>query len=146
MSANFVDILDKPAEEIKAPPPLPTGTYGCVIDGPHEFIERKNFKICEFKLKFIQAMTDVDAQSLSEAGGVGRTLRHSIFLNDKEGNTTEWSLLNFLESHLGIDKSGKTLRVMLSEAPGRQLLATVKHALNGDPPRVIANIASTAKV
>ena len=145
--ANFVDILDKPAEEIKAPPPLPVGTYVCVIDGPHEFKEQQNFKICEFKLKILQAMGDVDAQALSEAGGVGRSLRHGIFLNDREGNTTEWSLLNFLEAHLGIDKSGKTLRVMLSEAPGRQVLATIKHALTKDSnPRVIANIASTAKI
>lgn len=143
---NFTDILDKPAEEIKAPPPIPTGTYLCVVDGPPEFKEQKNFKICEFKLKIIQAFADVDDAAFREAGGAGRTLRHGIFLNDKEGNTTDWALLQFLENYCGIEKTGKTLRVMLPESAGKQVLATVIHKPSDDGSRINANIKSVGKV
>lgn len=143
---NFTDILDKPAEEIKAPPPIPTGTYLCVVDGPPEFKEQQNFKICEFKLKIIQAFADVDENAFREAGGAGRQLRHGIFLNDREGNVTDYNLLRFLADHLGIDKIGKTLRVMLPESAGKQVLATVIHKPSDDGSRINANIKSTGKV
>ena len=54
---------------------------------------------------------------------------------------------DFLQNTLDIDPKGKTLRQMISEALGKQMLVTITHGLTkGDNPRVFAQIKSTAKV
>jgi hypothetical protein len=52
-----------------------------------------------------------------------------------------------LRDVLGIDEAGKTLRQMLADAVGKQMLVSIKHGLTkGDNPRVFATIGSVAKV
>lgn len=147
--ANFTDILNKPAEEVKKLPPMPVGNYICIVAGPHGTKEVNDKPVISIKLKTMQATEEVDQAALSEAGGLGKILMNDFFLVNNEGNENDWPLVNFLENTLGISKAGKTTGQMLAEAPGKQCLATVKHETyvdkNGEA-QIVARIAGTAKV
>lgn len=148
--ANFAEILNKPADEIKEPPPLPVGTYLSIVDGPHTERDFNGTPVIDFKLKILQPMQDVqDMEGFAAAGGPGRPIRHTIWLQSNDGQDTSYQLVRFLEEHLAIEKSGKALREMLAEAPGRQVAVAIKHTVQtkeGQAPKVFANVASTARV
>lgn len=98
----------------------------------------------------MQAQEDVDQTELAAAGGVGNTITHDYFLMTNDGNDNSWGLLQFLENHLGIEKTGKSLAQMLSEAPGKQVLVNLKHEIYTDKktgePAMAVRVAGTAKV
>ena len=148
--ASFVDILNKPAESIEKPKPLPVGTYLCIINGPHKQREVNDKPVIDVTYKTVQAQPDVDAEQLAAAGGVGKMISQTFFLTNNDGQENTWPLLAFMENALGIDKAGKSLVQMLSEIPGKQVLVTVKHAIyvsktTGEPD-IAANVGSVAKV
>ena len=153
--ANFTDILNKPAETVEKPKPRPVGTYLCLINGPHKQRDVKGkdgteYPVVGFTLKTMQAQADVDQEALAAAGGVGNLMNHDFFLTNAEGQVNDYPLVNFLENHLGIEKAGKSIAQMLAEAPGKQVLATIKHEIYTDKasnePAIAARIGSTAKV
>jgi hypothetical protein len=151
---NFASILDKQAETLEAPKPIPVGTYLCLIAGPEEYKEvgQNKTTFVGWPVKFMAPQEDVDSAALSEAllnkDGTSRTLgdvkmRHEMALTE----ASAFIVRDFLQQTLDIDPTGKTLRQMISEALGKQFLATVKHGITkGDNPRVYATIDKTAKV
>jgi len=145
--ANFQDVLNKPATDVKPPEPLPPGTYLCIVDGPGEFakIGQKQTDCINWKLKPMQAQPDVDQAALTQALQ-GKTLqekmiRHRSFITEE----SVWRLKEFL-AHLGVEEGSKTLGEMLPEAPGRQVLVTVGHRASEDGTQVFQEVKSTAKV
>ena len=148
--ANFTDILNKPAESIEKPKPRPPGTYLCIVNGPHKQKEVNDKPVVSISFKTMQAQEDVDQTELATAGGVGNTITHDYFLMTNDGNDNSWGLLQFLENHLGIEKTGKSLAQMLAESPGKQVLVNLKHEIYMDKktnePAVAVRVANTAKV
>lgn len=147
--ANFTDILNKPAEAVEKPKPRPVGTYLCLVNGPHKQREVNDKPIIEIALKTMQAQADVDQAALAEAGGVGNVVTQTFWLVNNDGGDNSWPLVNFLENHLGIEKAGKSIAQMLSEAPGKQVLATLKHEIYTDKagePAIAVRVGGTAKV
>jgi len=148
--ASFVDILNKPAETIEKPKQRPPGTYLCIVNGPHKQREINDKPVVDIAFKTMQAQDDVDQSALAEAGGVGNTVTQSFFLTTNDGNDNSWGLLNFLENHLGIEKTGKSLAQMLAEAPGKQVLVNVAHEMYVDKktnePAIAIRVKNTAKV
>lgn len=147
---TFASILNRPAESIEKPKPRPPGTYLCIVNGPHAQREIVDKPVIDIKLKTMQAQADVDQAQLAEAGGVGNTVVQTFFLVTNDGNDNSWPLKNFLENHLGIESTGKSLAQMLAEAPGKQVLATLKHEIYTDKasgePAIAVRVAGTAKV
>ncbi len=147
--ANFTDILNKPAEAVEKPKPRPVGTYLCIVNGPHAQREVNDKPIVEIKLKTMQAQADVDQAALAESGGVGNVVTQTFWLVNNDGGDNSWPLVNFLENHLGIDKAGKSISQMLAEAPGKQVLATLKHEIYTDKasgePAIAVRVGGTAK-
>jgi hypothetical protein len=152
--ANFTDILNKPAESVEKPKPRPVGTYLCIVDGPHKQRDVKGkdgteYPVVGFTLKTMQAQDDVNQTELAEAGGVGNKMNHDFFLANAEGQVNDYPLVNFLENHLGIERTGKSIAQMLAEAPGKQVLATIKHEIYTDKasgePAIAARIGGIAK-
>lgn len=151
---NFMDILDKPADSIEAPKPLAVGTYLGIISAPHSEKEvgANKTKFVSWPVKLIQPQSDVDVAALNESltskDGTVKSLsevkmNYDMALTDNSAHI----VLDWLENTLGIDKSGKTMRQMLAETVGKQMLVTVKHGMTkGNNPRVFASIDSTAKV
>lgn len=147
---SFTDILNKPAEQIEKPKQRPPGTYLCVVNGPHKQKEVNDKPVVTLAYKAMQAQDDVDQEALAAAGGVGNTFTQDFFLTTNDGNDNSWGLVNTLENHLGIDKTGKTLAQMLAEAPGKQVLVNVAHEMYVDKktnePAVAVRVKGTAKV
>lgn len=151
---NFTSILDKPADAIEAPKPLAVGNYLGIITAPHteKKVGANETLFCSWPVKFVQPQADVDVAALTES------------LTSKDGTVKplgdvkmNWDMaltensahivVDWLENVLGIDKTGKTLRQMLAETVGKQMICTVKHGMTkGQNPRVFASISDTAKV
>lgn len=144
---SFQDVLNKPAADVKAPSPLPVGTYLCLVDGPGEFgkIGQKQTDCINWKLKPMQAQDDVNqadlATALNGAALQDKVIRHRSFITEE----SVWRLKQFLE-HLGIEEGSKSLGEMIPEAQGKQVLATVGHRTSEDGTQVFQEVKATAKV
>jgi len=143
--ASFEEILNRPASEIQAPQAYPVGTYHTLVDGPAEpgKSSQKQTDYLRFKFKILSPMQDVDAQQAAEQQIVGKTINADYYITD--GAT--WRLKELLE-HLGldVDNSSKTLKELLSEVPGKQVLVKLRHEMSPDGKRVFHRVAETAHV
>lgn len=142
---NFSSVLDKQADTIERPKPYPVGTYTFLVQGPPKLDKttKKQTDFCEFTCKFLAPSEDVDREALAEMGGISdKTIRNTYYLTED----AVWRLKEFLTTSLGIDGSNKSLREMLSEAPGRQFLGHIRHKPSEDGTTVFAEIDSTAAV
>lgn len=153
-SPNFMDIIDKPADSIEAPKPLAVGNYLGIISGPYteKKVGQNETRFVSWPIKLIQPQPDVDMaalnESLSSKDGTVKPLgdvkmNWDMALTDNSAHI----VLDWMENTLGIDRVGKTMRQMLAETVGKQLICTVKHGMTkGNNPRVFASITDTAKV
>lgn len=151
---NFLSILDKPAETIEAPKPIAVGNYLGIITGPHteKKVGANETTFVSWPVKFVQPQADVDVNALQESltskDGTVKSLG-DVKLNWEMALTENSAhiVLAWMENTLGIDKTGKTMRQMLAEVVGKQMICTVKHGMTkGQNPRVFASISDTAKV
>lgn len=140
----FASILDDSPTEVVFPPPLPVGTYLCVVGQPESTPKSKagNDGI-KFPLRPIAALDDVDAEALAELGG----------LDGKMLNTTFWvtpdsiTFLDQFHENCGLDLSDKLSRKMRNqEVVNQQVLAVVSHRFNEDQTRAFAEVKRTARV
>jgi hypothetical protein len=151
---NFTSILDKHADSLEAPKPVPVGTYLALISGPETYskVGANQTDLVSWPVKLIQPQGDVDMtalnESLSQKDGTTRALGDAKLKFDQFlTEASAFMVRDFLQNTLDIDPKGKTLRQMISEALGKQMLVTITHGLTkGDNPRVFAQIKSTAKV
>lgn len=144
---TFDELMSKPADEIKAPPSLPVGTYLAGIIGIPENVKstQKQTDGVAFKYKFYQAREDVDREALAAV-----LAESGQNLNDCEMTDTFWvtersafMLKNFLVDMLEIPET--TMRQMLAEVPGKQLLIHIRHRPRQDGSGLYAEIDSRAK-
>lgn len=147
--ASFADILNKRADEVEAPKPVPVGTYLASID-PSPKIDGEKGTVM-FTLSLISPQDDVDPEQLAEFGGVqGRKMFHTLWFLAKEDSGEEgqkrqdYRNKKFFVDTLGMDESA-SFGQMIPDAVGRQLLITVNHTPSQDGTQMYANIKSTAK-
>lgn len=142
--ASFEEILNKPATEIKAPPAYPPGTYHCLVDGPPEpgKSSQKQTDFLRFKFKILSGMDDVDKAAYAEQQLQGKTVNAEYYITD----SAVWRLKEFLVDHLGIEEGSKSLRELVAEAPGKQVLVKLRHEISQDGKRVFHRLDSTAHV
>lgn len=147
--ASFEEILNKKSSEVKPPQAYPVGTYHCLIDGSPEQgkSSQKQTDFLRFKCKILSPMQDVDALQAAEQQIVGKIINHEIYVTDN----SDWRLKEFLVEHLGIDdRAGtgdeKSLKEMIPEAPGKQVLVKLRHEISQDGKRVFHRVDSTAHV
>lgn len=149
---QFADILDKPANEIDKPKPLPVGTYVWGIVGLPRFDKsrEKQTPFYEFKCKCISALDDVDGEALAEwaqkADGTQRQLtdfetRHTFYITPD----SVYRLQEFL-GHCGIDLDDKSIRQAVEESPNCQFIGAIVHTPSKDGTSIYANIGKTAPV
>lgn len=131
---DFVDILSKKVDEVEKPKPRPVGTYLASIAGmPKQKkvnVQGEEKPIISFSCKILAPREDVDQGDLAEHGDPSAWMpfNRDIWVDSPEG---EWALRQFLQNTLDIDPGpkgkSKSLGEMCAEAPGRQLLITLKH-------------------
>jgi hypothetical protein len=146
--ANFTDILNRPADEIKPPPTLPMGSYHTIVIGLPEQ-GKSSLKKTDF-LKFIHRvitpLEDVDPDAITEfeAGGeklTGQEIENTIYVTDKSA----FMLKEFIQN-CGVDLTGKSMSEGLDEVPNCEVIVFMKHEASADGLRVYSKIGSTAKV
>jgi hypothetical protein len=144
---DFQDILNKPLGDIDRPKPYPVGSYVALVEGLPKFekVGENQTQCVDFTLRFLSEREDVDKLALMEAGGInGKTIRHRVFLTED----SVWRAKKFLVEDLGIDDEGgqKRLSQVINEAPGRQVIITIRHRPAKDGSVVYSEISQTAKV
>lgn len=140
---TFSAILDRPAQDIKRPPPMPTGTYIWVVKGLPEFgkSSKKQTDQVQFTVVALQALDDVDQEQLAEVGGcVDKSTTITFYITEKSA----YRLTEFLRDDLMIDEEGKSTRHMIDESPGKQFLGHVKHTPSADGKGIRWEIDQTA--
>jgi Protein of unknown function (DUF669) len=146
--ASFEEILNKPTSEIKAPLPYPVGHYHCIVDGPFEpgKSSQKGTDFLRAKYKIIAPGDDVDQRMAAEQQVVGKLIYQDHYITDNE--VTQNMFKEFLVDTLGIDNDGekKSLKELMSEAPGKQLIVELKHQVSQDGKRAFHRVNSTAHV
>lgn len=146
MTVDFSKLLNKQADQIEKPKPVPPGTYYATV-GTHKFgqtTSEKQTPYVEFEIRLTQPDEDVDEEQFAEFGGQeklgARAMRYTFYLTDD----AEWRLVNFFEA-LGLGTSGRTLGELIPETQGQALKVTVSHSPNQrQPGEVFANITGHA--
>lgn len=150
---NFGSILDKTSSEVDRPKALPAGTYVCVVNGlpRQDKSTKKGTEYVEFSLKILAPTDSVDQEALQTAlaradGSVKSLQEQAIRATYYLTEDALWRLTKFLDDDLQIEEEGQALRQKINEAPGRQVLATLRHKASDDGQTVYAELASTAPV
>ena len=143
---NFASILDQKAEDVKAPPLLPTGSYLTVVQGLPETGQssKKQTDFFKFTHRIVQPLDDVDHDELEAAfpeGVAGKTVANTFYLTEN----SLFMLKQFVEN-CGIDMTGKTMRQCVDELPNCEVVINIRHRPTQDGTRMFAEIGSTAPV
>jgi hypothetical protein len=141
---NFADALNRKADEIERPKPLPVGTYLVTIPAQPEMkkIGQKETPAAEYTVRVVSAGPDVDQEALNAAGGCqGKTLRLTYYLTDE----SVYRFRDFLTDTLDIDPAGRTLGEMIPDSVNRMFNATIKHKPSQDGTQIYTEISSTAR-
>lgn len=146
--ANFTDILNRPADDIKPPAVLPMGSYHTIVSGMPEQgkSSKKKTDFLKFVHKIIAPLDDVDPDAIAEfqADGeliVGQEVENTLYVTDKSA----FMLKEFIEN-CGVDLTGKTLVEGIEEVPNCEVIIHMKHETSDDGKRIFSKIGSTAKV
>lgn len=150
---RFSDMVDRKAEDIKAPPALPAGSYIFQVKQHPDQDEIKgkdgtNYDRLVFQCTVISA-EEVDEDALADYGNVaGAPQRVTFMFNTEEGEDTKREgSLNRLKTFLtacGCFEEGMTVGEGLAASPGTQFRGEVTHRLDpNDSERVFAEINRT---
>jgi hypothetical protein len=156
--ADFTEILGKKAADVEKPVPKPVGSYLSSIQGmPKQKkvnVQGEERLIVSFSCKASSPMEDVDLDDLNnpKVGEISTwpSFNKDIWIDTPEG---EYQLEQFLTNVLGVEpgegKNSKSLGEMCAEAPGRQLIITLKHRpytdRNTNEAEIATDIGATAK-
>jgi hypothetical protein len=143
---NFASILDESPTEVKSPPPMPVGTYICIVKGQPRYDKsaKKQTDFVEFTLRPMQPLSDVDEDDLAAAGGLeGKTIRATYYLTEDAV-----FMLDKFHADCGIDlNDGKSRRHRNDSVVNSEVVATIKHRISDkDSTRVFAELGYTANV
>lgn len=140
---TFASILDAPAQDFVAPPPIPVGSYVAIVSGLPRIDKssKKQTEFVEFTLNIQSALDDVDQEELKAMGGIaGTTIKDTYYITEKSA----YRLRETLE-HMGIETEGKAFRPMLDETPGKQYVIVIGHEPTDDG-RIFSRVKRTAPV
>jgi hypothetical protein len=118
---NIDEILNKPAEEAKAPEPLPAGAYSGVLTS-HRFDKssKKQTPFVAFKLR----LNGYDEDEISEEDLPDNWMSKELEIEFYLSESAQFILVETAEA-LGIDKSGKNLKALIEEMDGKEVTAMI---------------------
>lgn len=142
MQASFKDILAKPIADIKAPPPVPMGTYDWRIKG-HEFGEsaQKKTPYVRFTVAAIANGADVDTALLESIGGIAECEMKLTFYISED---SAFRLREFLENDVGLN--GPSLESLIPQATNNTFRGYVGQRTSEDGSKIFSEITKTMKV
>ncbi len=136
-SLQFSSILDKPADSVEAPKPIPQGQYVAIVQGLPEQVESSQKKTpgLKFQFRITAALSEVDEDV------VGKVVNHTYWLTEESA----FMLTQFLEN-AGIELAGKTIGTATDEVPNREVVISIRHRPSPDGQRIFAEVSGTAPV
>ena len=135
MTINMKELLSKPVDDVKRPPPMPTGTYYGIISG-YKYVETAwvNNETGEKDAQVRYSIRNLDPQ------GIDESLFEEIDLTKVGLNAdlpltggNEYVTKEFLEN-LGVDTHGKGWMEICPEAVGQEVMFDVHHRMNKESP------------
>lgn len=153
--AKFADALDRSAETIKRPPPLPLGHYIMRVTkmpDPPEEMDTKVGKMEKLTISVasVSPLDDVDPDELEAFGNPsGVPLRIDFLFSSEDENKFEATLdrLKRFCGYCGIDVTAGSLSSWLTELPNAQFVGEVKHRLDpNDSEITYSEVGRTAPV
>jgi hypothetical protein len=159
-ATSFSDILNTKASDVERPEAMPTGDYVCVVTGQprQDKSAKKQTPFVEFTYKILEAMSSVDEEALD------------AWLTNKKGEKKKLSECTIKDTYYLVEKAlyrltdmlvacgvaeadengeiitDKSLAQLIEEAPGSQLIVTMRHESFQDGTGVSAKVASVAAV
>lgn len=132
MSADFNDLLDTNLDDVKAPVPLPIGTYSFTVKNYElDKSSQKQTPFVRFLVNPTAAHDDVDEDMLAEVENwQQKNLRATFYLTD----AALFMLKNFLEEACGLDVAGKTIKELIPEAVGCDVVGYVTQQEGNNGP------------
>jgi Protein of unknown function (DUF669). len=148
--ANFEEILKKKSSEVNRPQAYPVGTYHCLVDGPFEpgKSSQKGTPYLRVRFKILAPWKGVDPKEAAEQQIVGKIITNDYYITDD----SVYRLFDMCKDALGIEigeegtPTEKPLEEVIAEAPGKQVLVTLKHELSQDGKRKFHRLESTEHV
>ena len=152
-ASSFSDILKTKASEVERPAAMPVGDYVVVVTGQprQDKSAKKQTPFVEFTYKVLEAMESVDEEQLTEwlTNKKGEkkkltevTIKDTYYLTEN----SLWRLTDMLKA-CGLDtESDMSLGQLIEEAPGSQLIVTLRHESFQDGSGVQARVGSVAAV
>lgn len=151
---SFDSILNKPASELKRPPPLPAGTYTLQLFGRPNFVDmekagKQNY--VDLPCKIVAIGDNISAEDRAtfpggEAGILGHEPKARSGLRFYLGENSAFILVEFLKEALGIDTDSKTLKDAIFEAPGHMVLADCQQEPTQDGKGMTSQFRNFARV
>lgn len=152
---RFADVLDRKAEEIKRPKPLPAGHYILAVAAHPETgeISDGKFDTLTFQMTVVQALNDVDPDELEAFGNiVGQRVRKQFLFNTDPAEEVAFTRsLNNVKAFLQHCEIGFTDDMQVNEGlaacVGAQVKGEVIHRADKNDPEVIyTEVGRTAPV
>jgi hypothetical protein len=159
-ASSFSDILNTKASDVERPSPMPVGDYVVVVTGQprQDKSAKKQTPFVEFTYKVLEAMDSVDTDQLEEwlmkKDGTKRklsevTIKDTYYLVEK----ALYRLTDMLKACgvVEVDEDGEiisdmSLSQLIEEAPGHQLIVTMRHESFQDGTGVSAKVGGVAAV
>ena len=140
---NFASILSEAPTEVTRTPPLPVGTYLCIVQ-PFELPKNENGP-ARFPLKVMAPLDDVDIDALTESGGTeGKFLYYNVWPDERAREA-----LDTIHAFAGLDLAdlADVSRAERNDMiVNGQVLAVVKHRTDkNDPTKVYAEVQRIAR-
>ncbi len=152
-ATSFSDILNTKASDVERPAAMPVGDYVVVVTGQprQDKSAKKQTPFVEFTYKILEAMESVDEEQLDDwlTNKKGEkkkltevTIKDTYYLTEN----SLWRLTDMLKA-AGLDtESDMSLGQLIEEAPGNQLIVTMRHESFQDGTGVSAKVAGVAAV
>lgn len=151
--ANISDILNRPAEDVEAPKPLPVGSYNAIIKGMPEQGESSKQKTVylRFAYQITSPREDVDQDEIAEfetnkdgtkTSIIGKIMTSDFYIQNADGSPSGalFMLTDMLEN-LGIDfTGGKSITAAIDETPNTECVIFIKHRPSQDGKRFFAEV------
>lgn len=130
MTVDFSQLLSKPLDEVKRPPPLPAGTFYATVKN-YEPGESKNKKTPFIRFNFTLTGPGPE-HSAEDMQGVDLS-KKALFRDYYLTPDADWRLKDFLSS-MGIDTAGRTFASTLPESINQPVILDVAQRPNPEKP------------
>lgn len=118
---NFGELLNVNADDVKAPVPLPAGTYSLIVQNIETGLSReKKTPYIRFVFNVLAPGGDVDPAELTEIDLSKKSLRSEFYLTPD----AMYRLVDFIKA-LGIETEGQNLRDLIPQTKGLSVNARV---------------------